>query len=68
MLIHLLFVLLILGLIFYVVWWGISQIPLPAPFAVAVKVILALIVVLVLLEYLLPLAGDTGVHCGRLIC
>lgn len=61
--ISLLITLVILGLIFAIIWWGISQIPMPPPFSWVVRVIFALIVILVLVEYLLPLAN---VHLGRL--
>lgn len=60
----LLITLIVLGLIFAVVWWAITQIPLPPPFAVVVRVIFALIVVLVLVDLLL--GGSLGtLHLGR---
>jgi len=51
-LINLLIWVIILGLVFYVVYWALSQMPLPAPFAVVARVVLALIVVVVLLSLL----------------
>jgi hypothetical protein len=51
-LISLLITVIIIGLVFYLVWWAISKIPLPDPFGVVVQVILALIAVLVLLGLL----------------
>ena len=51
-LINLLIWLIILGLVFYVIYWAVNQIPLPAPFNVVVRVVLALIVVIVLLSAL----------------
>jgi len=51
-LINLLIWVIILGLVFYVVYWALSHMPLPAPFAVVARVVLALIVVVVLLSLL----------------
>jgi hypothetical protein len=48
----LLVTLVILGLVFYVVQWAVAQIPLPPPFAVVVRVVLALAAVLVVLGLL----------------
>jgi hypothetical protein len=56
-LIRLLIVLVIIGVIMYVIWWAISQIPLPPPFMVAVRVVFVLVCVLIVLAYLLPLLG-----------
>lgn len=55
--IHLLIVFLIICIIFGVVWWALSLIPIPAPFAWVPQVILALIFVLVLAGVLVPLAN-----------
>ncbi len=66
-LIHILLVLIIIGVVLYIVWWAISQVPLPPPIAIAVRVIFALIVAIIAIEVLLPLAGG-GSGCGRLIC
>jgi hypothetical protein len=54
--IGLLISLIIWGLIFAIVWWGISQIPVPEPFSWVIRVIFVLLVVLVLLDLL------TGSH------
>jgi len=51
-LINLLIWLIIVGLILYVVYWAVSQIPLPPPFPVVIKVVLALIVLVLLLSVL----------------
>ncbi len=51
-----LIVLAIIGAVLYIIWWAISQIPMPPPIAVVVKVIFALIVALIAIRYLLPLA------------
>lgn len=48
----LLITVIIVGVVLYVIWWAISQIPLPPPFAVVVRVVFALIVVLVMLGFL----------------
>lgn len=66
MLIHILLMILIYGLIFAVVYWAITQIPLPPPFAMVARVVLALVAVILIIELLLPLANGPG--CGRLLC
>jgi len=42
----------IVGLIFAIVWWAISQIPIPEPFSWVVRAIFALAVVIVLVGLL----------------
>lgn len=66
MLIHLLIMILIYGLVFSLLYWAISQIPLPAPFAMVARVVLALVAVILVIELLLPLAGEPS--CTRLLC
>lgn len=44
-------------------WWIITQIPLPPPFPIIVRVVFAVIVLIVLVELLLPYATP-GVHIG----
>jgi hypothetical protein len=59
-LVGLLITLLIVGLIFSVIWWVVSVIPWPAPFAwaaIVIKVIVALILLIWLISVLLPMAG-----------
>jgi len=51
-LIYLLIAVIILGLVFYLLYWLIGQLPLPAPFRTVAIVILGLIAVLVLLGIL----------------
>jgi hypothetical protein len=51
-LISLLITILVLGIIFYLVYWVIGQIPLPPPFRAVALAILALIVVILLLSVL----------------
>lgn len=53
--IELLITLLILVLVFGVLYYAISLVPLPPPFSQIAMLILAIIFVLVLLYYLLPL-------------
>lgn len=55
MLIHLLIWILILGLVFYLAFWALSQVPLPEPWPVAARAILAIIAIIVLLGYCLNL-------------
>lgn len=54
--IELLISLVIWGLVLAIIWWAISQIPVPAPFSWVIRVVFALIVVIVLLN-LLGVAG-----------
>lgn len=61
-LVGIIFVLIILG----VIWWAINQllplIPLPAPFARIVHVLLIVILVLIVLWVIIVLLGSAGVH------
>lgn len=50
----------IVGCIFAIIWWALQQIPLPPPFMIAARVILALIVVLFLLDLLAGGLGNLG--------
>lgn len=68
MLVNLLIWILILGLIFSIAYWAISQIPMPPPFSVAARVILAIICLIVILQLIVPLAGPIHGCAGRLIC
>jgi hypothetical protein len=51
-LIGLLITVVILGLVFYVIWWLLGTIGLPEPFNKVVRVLLALIAVVILLSLL----------------
>ena len=68
----LLITLLIYGLIFAIIWWAITQIPVPEPFSWVIRVVFALIVAAVLIQLLLgglPVVGlGGGPRCGRLFC
>jgi uncharacterized membrane protein YwzB len=56
---HALIVLLIFGLIFWVLWWGLNAINPPEPFKKVGSVILILVAVIVLINFLLGLTGTT---------
>ena len=56
-LIHILIVVIILGLIFYLIWWALSYLPLPEPFAAIARFIVILVFALILIYLLLPLAN-----------
>lgn len=66
--IGLLVTLLIIGLVLAIIWWAISQIPLPAPFNWVVRAVFALIVAIVLIDLLLGgnLCGGAPFHIGTL--
>ena len=49
--------LIVWGLIFGVLWWGLAQIALPEPFGKVARVVLVVLTVLVLLNLLLGFAG-----------
>jgi len=53
--IELLITLLVVILIFAIIWYAITLIPLPPPFGQIAQVIVLLVLVLVLISYLLPL-------------
>lgn len=63
---QLLITVIIVGLIFWLIWWALEQIPLPAPFNVVARVILALIAVLVLRGLLLGGGSFGELRLGRL--
>jgi len=53
---------LVMCIIFGLIWWILSIVPLPAPFAQIVRVVLAVIMVIWLIYLLLPLAGGGFGH------
>ncbi len=61
-LLSLLVTIIVVGLIFYLLYWLVGQLPLPAPFGVVVQVILALCVVIFLISILL---GHTAMPTFR---
>lgn len=54
-LISLLIWVVVIGAILYVVWWGISQIPMAEPLATVVRVVFVLIVCLIAINLLLQI-------------
>ncbi len=56
-LISLLVTLVILGLIFYAIWWFLGYIGLPAPFDKVARVIVALVALIVVIDILLSING-----------
>lgn len=67
MLLHILVLLIIYGAIFGVVFYILGLFPIPQPFMLAIRAVLALIALILIIELLLPFAGG-GVGCTRLIC
>ncbi|MGH7605394.1 MAG: hypothetical protein ACRENK_15540 [Gemmatimonadaceae bacterium] len=57
--------LVILGLIFYVLWWALGRLALPEPFAKIATVILVVIIVIVLLNILLGISGSAPLFTWR---
>ena len=51
--------LVIAGLIFWVIWWFINYVGIPEPFNKVVRVLLALIAVIFLVNILLGIGGHT---------
>lgn len=58
--IGLLVTVLIMCIIFGVIWWIITLIPLPPPFMQIARVVIAVIFLIWLIYLLLPLAGSGG--------
>lgn len=63
---ELLITLLVVGLILAIIWWAISQIPLPAPFSWVVRVVFALIVAIILIDLLLGGGWGGNLRLGHL--
>jgi len=51
---------LVLLIIFSLIWWIVSVLPLPAPFARIAQVVVVVIFCLILIYMLLPFAGGLG--------
>lgn len=49
--------LIVAGLIFYLLWWLIAYVGLPAPFDKVARVVLAVAAVIVIISFLLSLVG-----------
>jgi len=56
-LLHILIIVIILGLVFMLLWWALSYLPLPEPFAAIARFIVVLVFALILIYLLLPLAN-----------
>lgn len=54
-LISLVIYVIIIGLIFWILWWALSQLPIPEPFNTVARVLLALAAVLIVIYLLLGL-------------
>ena len=52
--------LLIYALIFGLIWWVISLIPIPDPFGMVIRVVFGIIAVIIIIDLLLPRAGGGG--------
>lgn len=64
-LIHLLIMLVVWGIVFYVLWWGLGKVALPEPFNKVAIVILVLATVVVLLSLLFGFVGAPTLHWPR---
>jgi hypothetical protein len=56
-LLHLLLVLVIVGLIFWLVWWFLGYIGLPEPFNKVARVLVGLVALIFLINFLLGFTG-----------
>lgn len=48
----------IIGMIFYVMWWGLGQLALPEPFDKIARAVIIIVTVLLLINALLGLTGS----------
>ena len=64
-LINLLVVVIVLGLVFYVLWWLLGRIGLPEPFGKVAEVLLALVAVVLLLGVLFGHVRFRCCRCGN---
>ena len=60
--VHGLIYLIVIGIVFWLLWWLLSYIALPEPFAKVARVILAVAAVIVLINILLGFAGHPFVR------
>ena len=63
-LLHFVIVLVILGLIFWLVWWFIGYVGLPEPFNKVARVIVALVALVVVIDLLLGMIGGPSFGSG----
>lgn len=52
----------VIGLVFYLLWWLVGYVGLPEPFNKVARVVLALVAVLILINLLLGFAGHPVVR------
>lgn len=45
-----------------IVWWALSQAPIPPPFRWISNVVLAIVALVVLFEFVAPMLGGIGAH------
>lgn len=64
-LLALLITVIVLGLVWYLLYWLVGQLPLPPPFKTVATVLLALIAVLILLGMLFGGIGLPTIRLGR---
>lgn len=57
--------LIVIALIFWLLWWLISYVGLPQPFDKVARIIVALVAVIILINFLLSLAGSPMFTVGR---
>ena len=50
----------IIGMIFYVMWWGLGQLALPEPFDKIARAVIIIVTVLLLINALLGLTGSAS--------
>lgn len=55
----------VIGLIFYLLWWLISYVGLPQPFDKIARIIIAVVAVIIIINFLLTLAGSPMFVVGR---
>ena len=60
-LLHFVVVIVILGLIFWLVWWFIGYVGLPEPFNKVARVIVGLVALIVAIDILLNVMGGPGI-------
>lgn len=51
-----------------VLWWAVTQIPLPPPADWIVRVVFGVVVALVIAQFVFGGGLGIGAHCGRLVC
>jgi hypothetical protein len=56
-LLNMLIPLIVVGVILWIVWWGICHIPMVEPIATVVRVLFVIAVVIIAISFLLPLAN-----------